>query len=127
MGFLVPQSGRIKKIQFRASFEGHKHKINIMLLRGSIFTIIVNKPTEKVSSLVTYECYVIGGDPNTPHNVREKCRFDRNPENIPIWEGDVINKRTDKDYIGDFDFDRGIDRSISYIFAFLIELNPFNI
>ena len=52
----------------------------------------------------------------------KKCGFDRDPENISISKGDVINIRNEKDYNED-DY-RGIDIPIFYLFAFLLELDP---
>ena len=122
IGFLVPQSGRIKKIQTKTTYEGKDFYGDIFEI-GSIFTIIAIRDTGEVSNLLTYECYIIGGDPTTTHYVRRNYRFDRNPENIPISEGDVINIGTEKDY-RDVDIDRGMDRPISYLFIFLLELDP---
>ena len=52
----------------------------------------------------------------------EKCGFDHDPKNIPISEGDVINIRTEKDYIETDHIE--IDIPISYLFTFLLELDP---
>ena len=49
--FLVPQSGRIKKIQAKISYQGED--IHVV---GSVFTIIAIKSIGKVSNLLTYEC-----------------------------------------------------------------------
>ena len=52
----------------------------------------------------------------------KKCGFDRDPENIPISEGDVLNIRTEKDYEGNIF--SGVNVSISFLFTFLLELDP---
>ena len=52
----------------------------------------------------------------------KKCGFDRDPENIPISEGDVINIKTEKDYRESDS--SGLDITISYLFTFLLELDP---
>ena len=53
-----------------------------------------------------------------------ECRFDRDPKNMSISEGDVINIRTEKNYRAvDYDHIKR-DMSISYLFTFLLELDP---
>ena len=52
----------------------------------------------------------------------KRCSFDRDPENIPISEGDVINITTEKDY-SEFSYGE-IGITISYLFTFLLELDP---
>ena len=58
-------------------------------------------------------------DDNAPG---KKCGFDHDPENIQISEGDVLNIRTEKDY--NENIFSGINISITYLFIFLIELDP---
>ena len=60
----------------------------------------------EVSNLLTYECFA-------SYN---KCRFDRNPKNIPISEGDINIK-------SDVDFGDGED-CLLFFFTFLFELIP---
>ena len=120
-GFLVPQSGRIKKIRTKISHEGKDSSRNIYE-GGSISTIIAIRDTGEISNLLTYECFfsdrsLIGDD-----GYHKKCDFDRDPENISISEGDVINIRTEKDY-READH-RGIDIPVFYLFSFLLELDP---
>ena len=119
--FLVPQSGRIKKILTKISYEG-KDSSRHIFEGSSIFTIITIRDTGEVSNLLTYECFLT--DPTLSGDVDydKKCGFDRDPENISISEGDAINIRTEKDYNED-DY-RGIDIPIFYLFAFLLELVP---
>ena len=50
------------------------------------------------------------------YEIYETCGFDRDPENIPISEGDVINIRTEKDYTRNYE---GVDIPISYLFTFM--------
>ena len=52
---------------------------------GSIFTIFTTRDTGEVSNLLTYEFFFFRDD------YGKKCGFDRDPENIPILEGDVLN------------------------------------
>ena len=112
--FLVPKSGHIKKIRVKISHDGKDFPSGISE-SGSIFKIIAIRDTGEVSNLLTYECFF-------RDDYDKKCGFDRDLENIPISEGDVLNIRTEKDYNGNIF--SGINVSISYLFTFLIELNP---
>ena len=85
---------------------------------GSIFTIIAIKDPGEVSNLLTFEC--LGLNEANDFEYIKRCGFNHDPENIPISE--VINIRTEKDY-----YERSyseIDLTISYLFIFLLELDP---
>ena len=120
-GFLVLQSSRLKKILTKISHEGKDSSRNIFE-GGSIFTIIAIRYTGEPSDLLTYECFISDRSLSGDDGYDKKCGFDRDPENISISEGDVINIRTEKDY-SEADH-RGIDIPISYLFTFLLELDP---
>ena len=94
-GILVPQSGPIKKIRIKISNDDGKNYMGSSIIKGSISTIIAIRDMGEVSNLLTYECTSthIGGNSYTT-----KCRFDHDPENIPILEVDVINIRTETLY-----------------------------
>ena len=99
-GFLVPQSGRIKKVQLKTLYR--EYTIENFDIVGPLFTIIAGKDRYEVTNLRTYECTKISEDPrNNYHEIR--CRSDS--ENMPISEGDIINIRSD-------------------LFTFLLELDP---
>ena len=118
-GFLVLQSGRIKKIQAKFSYQGTDMEYLEMV--GSVFTINAIKSTERVSNLLTYECPEGPIDPNNPlANYAIRCWFDW--ENMPISEGDIINIKTKIDY----KFEWRVDGKpiFSYLFTFLLELDP---
>ena len=123
-GFLVPQSGRIKKIRVKISYEGTDSSRGIFE-GGSIFMIIAIRDTGEVSNLLTHECFfrdrsLSGGDGHD-----KKCGFDRDPENTPIWESDVINIRTEKDFNDYVCWSCSIPfSSVSYLSTFLLELDP---
>ena len=126
-GFLVPQSGRIKKVQTKVLYDG-KEVSRSIFEGGSIFTIIAIRNTGEVSNLLTYEYtsrLVNFEDPSSLYNnlYTTKYRLDRNPENIPISEDDVINIRTEIDYIHIRDYEKK-DITHSYLFTFLLELDP---
>ena len=74
---------------------------------GPIFTIIAIKGGFEVTTLLTYDCIPGNGT----------CKYDRDPENIPISEGDIINIRTERNF-------NQKDIRISHLFTFLLELDP---
>ena len=123
-GFLVPQSGRIKKIKVKISFRGKD--FSIVASEGSfIFTIIAIKDTGEVSNLLTYECLIRDYRPIADDSIFRKCGFDRDPENIAISEGDVINIRTEKADNKCFLELFGLSvPDFSFLFTFLLELDP---
>ena len=60
---------------------------------------------------------VLPGGLNVGNPWRKKIYFDNDLENYPLSEGDLINIRTEKDYIQE-------DPKPSFLFTFLIELDP---
>ena len=153
-GFLMPQSGRIKKIKVRfigkfkalpkeaseEAIEILKEEIlcevenldkngyvdietwwNILLLNGNLFSIILFKNLDNIdiptSSIIsTYRCYEIKGVDGDFSRYEKRCNFDYDVTNYPLSEGDVINIRTE--------IERNVKSEWSYLFTFLIELDP---
>ena len=160
-GFLIPQSGRIKRIQVRliggifGEIEGGGGEESLLLdygnlpfeeallkgsfLVGDLFSIILFKGginpnpnpnpmgsffedydrliSNPVGSIIsTYKCSIsfVVDDEFT-----RKCDFDfdHNLKNYPLSEGDIINIRTEKDF-------QKTKSEFSYLFTFLIELDP---
>ena len=166
-GFLMPQSGRIKKVKLEIfgrfkkignfielgsvadilekeisdeienveelkkspetfeELEIWKKKIfKVLFLGGDLFSIIsfknnsneiVNNPTSSIIS--TYRCVVsdtIDYDPDK--EFLRNCVFDNDLKNHPLSEGEVINIRTE--------IDRNVKSVFSFMFTFLIELDP---
>ena len=165
-GFLMPHSGRIKKVKleifgklkriidydepyeineiFRKEFLDEVENIEelkkipddpkefniwrdklfkVLFLGGDLFSIIsfknnsdeINKPTSSILS--TYRCFVtdpLEYDPDI--DVTRKCDFDYDLKDHPLSEGEVINIRTE--------IDRNVKSVFSFMFTFLIELDP---
>ena len=166
-GFLMPQSGRIKKVKLEIfgrfkkignfielgsvadilekeisdeienveelkkspeTFEEleiwKKIFFKVLFLGGDLFSIIsfknnsneiVNNPTSSIIS--TYRCVVsdtIDYDPDK--EFLRNCVFDNDLKNHPLSEGEVINIRTE--------IDRNVKSVFSFMFTFLIELDP---
>ena len=155
-GFLMPQSGRIKRIQvrfigkFKTLVEGETEEITEKLieealdevenedldktdpddfktmlrtlyLNGNLFSIILFERLGYVgipvgSILSTYKCYDIIGIDNDINTFIRNCRFDNDLTNYPLSRGEVINIRTE--------IERNVKSDLSYLFTFLIELDP---
>ena len=155
-GFLMPQSGRIKRIQvrfigkFKTLVEGETEEITKKLieealdevenedldktdpddfktmlrtlyLNGNLFSIILFERLGYVgipvgSILSTYKCYDIIGIDNDINTFIRNCRFDNDLTNYPLSRGEVINIRTE--------IERNVKSDWSYLFTFLIELDP---
>ena len=166
-GFLMPQSGRIKKVKLEIfgkfkKYRGYEkfdddaraifrkeifeelkdieelknipdtdeeyeifyNKIKkILFLGGDLFSIIsfknnsndVNKPTSSILS--TYRCFIREPlDYNPDIDFIRNCVFDNDLKNHPLSEGEVINIRTE--------IDRNVKSVFSFMFTFLIELDP---
>ena len=166
-GFLMPQSGRIKKVKLEIfgrfkkignyedlydishilekefldevenveelkkkpvtvkEFNIWRNKLfKVLFLGGDLFSIIsfknnsneiINKPTSSILS--TYRCVVsdpIDYDPDI--EFIRNCVFDYDLKNHPLSEGEVINIRTE--------IDRNVKSVFSFMFTFLIELDP---
>ena len=121
-GFLIPHSGRIKKIVSRV--EG------IILVTGSLFSLFLTKKEERTQTRLADYVLELGRDiiNNEERRVlpgglivgnpwRKKFYFDNDLENYPLSEGDLINIRTEKDYTEE-------DPKPSFLFTFLIQLDP---
>ena len=155
-GFLMPQSGRIKRIQvrfigkFKTLVEGETEEITKKLieealdevenedldktdpddfktmlrtlyLNGNLFSIILFERLGYVgipvgSILSTYKCYDIIGIDNDINTFIRNCRFDNDLTNYPLSRGEVSNIRTE--------IERNVKSDWSYLFTFLIELDP---
>ena len=164
-GFLMPESGRIKKVKLEIFGKFLKtnysenidisHMLNeeisdeiknveelkkgpenvnelpiwrarlfkVLFLGGDLFSIIsfknnsdeINKPTSSIIS--TYRCLVkepINYDPDIEFT--RNCAFENDLKNYPLSEGEVINIRTE--------IDRNVKSVFSFMFTFLIELDP---
>ena len=144
-GFLIPQSGRIKKIVLKDY--GYKFyfkdwdDLGVRILYSSglttpIFTIILIKK-EEVSELTTYKCtFKVKERSNLGEVSMTDCIFTPDPRNIPISEGDILNIRTEVNNIPNasdsfkmsrhpnFNTDKTKDDFFTYLFTFLIELDP---
>ena len=121
-GFLIPHSGRIKKITSRVE--------SFIFITGSLFSFVLTKNKEKEQTRLADYIFELGFDSvdeeeklrELPCGVRvgnpwrKKIYFDNDLENYPLSEGDLINIRTEKDY----NFD---DIKTSLNFTFLIELD----
>ena len=155
-GFLMPQSGRIKRIEvrfigkFKTLVEGETEEITkkiieealdevenedldktdpddfktmlrTLYLNGNLFSIILFERLGYVgipvgSILSTYKCYDIIGIDNDINTFIRNCRFDNDLTNYPLSRGEVINIRTE--------IERNVKSDWSYLFTFLIELDP---
>ena len=121
-GFLIPHSGRIKKITSRV--EG------FTFITGSLFSFVLTKNEEKEQTRLAAYIFELGfdsvdeeeklrelpGGVRVDKPMRKKNYFDNDLENYPLSEGDLINIRTEKDYNLD-------DLKTSFNFTFLIELD----
>ena len=155
-GFLMPQSGRIKRIQvrfigkFKTITEGvseeirkklieealleveneeldkndpddFKTMLRTLYLNGNLFSIILFERLDHAgipvgSILSTYKCYDILGVDDDINTFMRNCRFDNDLTNYPLSRGEVINIRTE--------IERNVKADWSYLFTFLIELDP---
>ena len=75
----------------------------------------INKPTSSILS--TYSCVVRKPlDINPDIDFIRSCSFDNDLKNHPLSEGEVINIRSE--------IDRNVKSVFSFMFTFLIELDP---
>ena len=106
----MPQPGRIKKIKAKVKLEednyGWQNNFNV-------FTIVSNNL--EIKDIVSFEP-VIHGNP-VPDEI--EFRFDRDPTNAPVSEGDIINIRTDCDIEVLKSGSHG-----TYLVTILLELDP---
>ena len=124
VGFLIPQSGRIKKIKVRIVDRKKEKDENIDYYNSAniiSFNIIAFKKSGEEINLLTYSCniyynpvegFVLGVDNNIT------CWFNPDPKNviITISEGDILNIRSETSFSS--------ENPLTYIFTFLIELDP---
>ena len=152
-GFLMPQSGRIKKIKIRfigrfitlpkeeiteeikrrlikegreetedfIKFDSKEDWLNTLYLNGNLFSIILFKDPYYISIpagniLTTFRCQDLTGFDGDNNIFLKSCSFDHDITNYPLSEGDVINIRTE--------IERNLKSEWSYLFTFLIELDP---
>ena len=127
-GFLIPHSGRIKKIVLRV--EGY------FGVYGSLFSLLLTKK-EEASQTRLADCIFeiqrdmgidearmvyFHGDVRLESPFITKFYFDNDLENYPLSEGDLLNIRTEKDVgVGELTEEDPIP---SFFFTFLIELDP---
>ena len=125
-GFLIPQSGRIKKIKVRI-IDRKRGKYKIFKLESDdkkpIFLKIIafENPSEEEINLLAYSCdtlFVVGFSDDSSHSAADFCQFDPDPrnENITISEGDILN------ILSEINFRNR--NPLTYLFTFLIELDP---
>ena len=84
---------------------------------GSFFEDYDRLISNPVGSIIsTYKCFISFG---VDDEFTRKCDFDfdHNLKNYPLSEGDIINIRTEKDF-------QKTKSEFSYLFTFLIELDP---
>ena len=161
-GFLMPHSGRIKKVKLEIFGKFKRYNITansdilgkefldeiknieelkkppetfeelkifesklfkVLFLGGDLFSIMsfknnsneINKPTSSILS--TYSCVVRKPiDINPDIDFIRSCSFDNDLKNHPLSEGEVINIRSE--------IDRNVKSVFSFMFTFLIELDP---
>ena len=163
-GFLMPHSGRIKKVKLEIFGKFTRYNLTanrdilekefleeienieelkkppetfeeleifesklfkVLFLGGDLFSIMsfknnsneINKPTSSILS--TYSCVVrkpFDFDFNPDKDFERSCVFDNDLKNHPLSEGEVINIRTE--------IDRNVKSVFSFMFTFLIELDP---
>ena len=143
-GFLIPQSGRIKKILLKDY--GHKFyykdRKDFLDQFGfssdtpvSIFTIVLIRNNGEVSDLTTYKCAFKFDRRLKLSGSINDCMFIPDPRNISISEGDILNIRTEVNIPNkptifvvrrtpSFNTDKTRDDFFTYLFTFLIELDP---
>ena len=98
-----------------------KTMLRTLYLNGNLFSIILFERLGYVgipvgSILSTYKCYDIIGIDNDINTFIRNCRFDNDLTNYPLSRGEVINIRTE--------IERNVKSDWSYLFTFLIELDP---
>ena len=98
-----------------------KTMIRTLYLNGNLFSIILFERLDYAgipvgSILSTYKCYDILGIDDDINTFMRNCRFDNDLTNYPLSRGEVINIRTE--------IQRNVKSDWSYLFTFLIELDP---
>ena len=114
LGFLVPQSGRIKKIKSKVI--GNEDIVRTILI-GRHLAFVILRVTGEVSILQNFRCDFAPTPPSGDIElVRESCEYTPT-RNTLISEGDIINIKTLRDYITE-------KNQLSFLFTILIELDP---
>ena len=98
-----------------------KTMVRTLYLNGNLFSIILFERLDYAgipvgSILSTYKCYDILGIDDDINTFMRNCRFDNDLTNYPLSRGEVINIRTE--------IERNVKSDWSYLFTFLIELDP---
>ena len=103
------------------NFNDYRTMLNILYLNGNLFSIILFEnlgylgiPVGNILS--TYKCYDILDFDDDINTFNRNCRFDNDLTNYPLSKGEVINIRTE--------IERNVKSDWSFLFTFLIELDP---
>ena len=100
IGFLIPHSGRIKKIKVR--IHGTRippYDLSSGDLFGDLFSIILFKGEGSVGTiLTTYKCFFGLSEDDGDFDTFRRCIFEKIIKNYSVSEGDVINIRTEKKF-----------------------------
>ena len=103
------------------NFNDYRTMLNILYLNGNLFSIILFEnlgylgiPVGNILS--TYKCYDILDFDDDINTFNRNCRFDNDLTNYPLSKGEVINIRTE--------IERKVKSDWSFLFTFLIELDP---
>ena len=95
--------------------------LRILYLNGNLFSIILFESLNYIglpvgNILSTYKCHDILGIDNDINTFMKNCSFDVDLTNYPLSKGEVINIRTE--------IERNVKSDWSFLFTFLIELDP---
>ena len=122
LGFLVPHSGRIKKVE-QKMIGVTKSPTGRDLLIYSIFTIIIIRG-EEVINLARYGCH--SSEYRNIFFYLGLCETEPDIKNIPILEGDIIEFKSETNKGGIVVDDEILDslKYINFFFTFLLELDP---
>ena len=140
-GFLIPQSERTKEISlqdygYRFYYKDSKDFLDQLGLSSGtpvpVFTIVLIRNNREVSDLTTYKCtFEFDGRVELSGGIISDCIFTPDPRNISI-----LNIRTEVNNIPNtpaiftvrtkpnFNTDEIKDDFFTYLFTFLIELDP---
>ena len=127
-GFLIPHSGRITKIRGTVADEKGRHTtsgispvLDPTLTKNDLFNIISINDDGDVTNLISvYNCNDTYDADKAVYTI--SCGFTPDPKNISISEGEILTIRT-TDYWSISHID-DLDKTFSYLFTFLIELDP---
>ena len=95
--------------------------LRILYLNGNLFSIILFESLNYIgipvgNILSTYKCHDILGIDDDINTFMKNCSFDVDLTNYPLSKGEVINIRTE--------IERNVKSDWSFLFTFLIELDP---